>query len=76
MSLVLLGTSACHLCEQAQAFLVQANSARALSWQLKDIALDDALVERYGERIPVLLRDDGAELNWPFSLLDVLRFTQ
>ncbi|MDP1539842.1 MAG: glutaredoxin family protein [Moraxellaceae bacterium] len=76
MSLVLLGTSACHLCEQAQALLVQANSARALSWQLKDIALDDALVERYGERIPVLLRDDGAELNWPFSLLDVLRFTQ
>jgi len=76
MSLLLLGTSACHLCEQAQALLVQANSARALSWQLKDIALDDALVERYGERIPVLLREDGAELNWPFSLLDVLRFTQ
>ncbi len=76
MSLLLLGTSACHLCDQAQALLEQANAARPLRWQLQDIALDDELVARYGERIPVLLRHDGAELNWPFSLLDVLRFTQ
>ena len=76
MSLLLLGTSACHLCDQAQTILAQASAARPLRWQLQDIALDDGLVTRYGERIPVLLRDDGAELNWPFSLLDVLRFAQ
>ncbi len=74
MTLILLGTEACHLCDQAQDLLQQASAARALSWQLKDIALEDDLVARYGERIPVLCRSDGAELNWPFSLLDILRF--
>lgn len=72
-ALVLLGTKGCHLCDTAEALLMQAASARALSWTYRDIALDDALVNRYGERIPVLLLPDGRELNWPFSLLDILR---
>jgi hypothetical protein len=33
-----------------------------------DIASDDMLVSRYGERIPVLLKTNtGEELAWPFD---------
>lgn len=71
--LTLYGTTGCHLCDQAEALLAQAASARRLEWRYVDIALDDALVERYGTRIPVLLADDGREIGWPFSLLDILK---
>jgi hypothetical protein len=40
---------------------------------LVDIAEDDTLIEQYGERIPVLMRE-GQELAWPFGLLDVQQF--
>lgn len=73
--LVLYGTLGCHLCDQAQALLKQAAGARALEWQYVDIALDEALVARYGTRIPVLAAAGGQELGWPFSLLDILRLT-
>ncbi len=72
-ALVLLGTRGCHLCDQAEALLRQASAARSLHWEYRDIALDEALVSRYGERIPVLLLPDGRELGWPFSLLDILK---
>lgn len=70
--LILLGTRGCHLCDIAEALLRQAAAARSLQWEYRDIALDEALVSRYGERIPVLLLPDGRELGWPFSLLDIL----
>lgn len=66
--LELLTTSHCHLCQQAEALL-----ARALpGWPVTrvDIAEDDDLIERYGERIPVV-RCGARELAWPFSLLDL-----
>lgn len=71
--LTLYGTTGCHLCDAAEALLAKAQRARALQWQYVDIALDEALVQRYGPRIPVLRAADGRELGWPFSLLDVLR---
>lgn len=71
--LKLYGTAGCHLCDQAEALFIQAQSARRIEWRYIDIALDDVLVERYGARIPVLLTDDGRETGWPFSLLDILR---
>ncbi|OGS92134.1 MAG: glutaredoxin [Gallionellales bacterium GWA2_60_18] len=62
--LVLYGTSCCHLCEDAEAILREAG----IAVQHVDIAEDDELLERYGTRIPVLLRaDSGAELGWPFD---------
>lgn len=73
-ALTLLGTRGCHLCDVAEGLLLQAAAARRLDWQYRDIALDEDLVGRYGERIPVLLAADGRELGWPFSLLDILRF--
>ena len=57
----------------AEALLRRAGAARRLVWQYRDIALDETLVQRYGERIPVLLNAEGRELGWPFSLLDILR---
>lgn len=72
-ALTLYGTRGCHLCDVAEGLLRQAASARALDWAYVDIALDEALVAAYGERIPVLRHGDGRELGWPFSLLDILR---
>lgn len=69
--LTLYGTESCHLCDDAQALLKQAS----LQCYNVDIAEDDELLERYGTRIPVLLRNDnGNELSWPFKYEDVLRF--
>lgn len=71
-TLILYGTTGCHLCDEAETLLRKAEKARALDWRYVDIALDAALVQRYGLRIPVLVTADGRELGWPFSLLDVL----
>lgn len=69
----LLGTRGCHLCDEAEQLLQAAARARSLAWRYRDIAEDEALVSRYGERIPVL-RAGSAELAWPFGLLDILAF--
>lgn len=71
MKLVLYGTAYCHLCEQAEAILqVVGVEAKHI-----DIAEDDALLETYGTRIPVVGREDtGAELGWPFDEAAVKRF--
>ncbi len=71
--LTLYGTQGCHLCDEAECLLKKTAAARRIEWQYVDIALDDGLVARYGERIPVLRAADGRELGWPFSLLDILR---
>lgn len=69
--LLLYGTSCCHLCEQAEAIL-HAIGARA---EHIDIAEDDALLERYGIRIPVVRRlDNDTELGWPFDETALRRF--
>lgn len=71
----LYSTSACHLCEQAAA-MVQAWRDHGLAPLVEevDIADDDVLFERYGVRIPVLRRNDGEELGWPFSIEELGQF--
>lgn len=71
--LTLYGTVGCHLCDEAEHMLQQVAAARGLEWRYVDIADSDVLVERYGERIPILQAESGQELSWPFSLLDVVR---
>ena len=67
----LYGTEFCHLCEEAEAVLRQVQ----IEAEHIDIALDDALLEKYGTRIPVLQRmDTGEELGWPFNAAAVVRF--
>ena len=67
--LELLITEHCTLCEQALDLLL---SLALPGWALvtRDIALDDALVEKFGEQIPVL-RSGDAVLPWPFDQQDV-----
>ena len=65
--LILYSTSACHLCELAEALLMPW-AAAGLRIAVDDISESDALFERYGLVIPVLKRcDTGAELHWPFD---------
>ena len=65
--LILYSTSACHLCELAEALLVPW-AAAGLRIAIDDISESDELFERYGLVIPVLKRcDSGAELLWPFD---------
>ncbi len=62
--LVLYMTTGCHLCDEAQR-LVVATLGKPVPEV--DIVDDDRLMTRYGVRIPVLCRADGAELGWPFD---------
>ncbi len=71
IALILYGTQACHLCEEAGAMLAGLGIEAAHC----DIIDDDGLVELYGVRIPVLKRlDTGAELGWPFDAAAIARF--
>lgn len=71
MSLMLLSSPGCHLCDQAEEIVDHVG----VSFEVVDISLNVDLVRLYGVRIPVLKRGDGAELGWPFDVLDVERFT-
>ncbi|MBD2858520.1 glutaredoxin family protein [Spongiibacter sp. KMU-158] len=75
ITLSLYGTSACHLCEEAEALLAQFLVEQPWQIELIDIADSDDMIDRYGTRIPVLASAaDGRELNWPFDAESVLRF--
>lgn len=71
MKVELLTTAGCHLCDEAWKMVEIA--APQVELVAVDIGEDDALIEEYGERIPVLRAGDR-ELGWPFSLLDVRDF--
>lgn len=69
--LLLLGTSACHLCEQAEALLLPLN----ISFAKVDIAEQMQWQERYALKIPVLLDTRRQqELCWPFTVEDIHDF--
>ena len=73
--LQLLGTSGCHLCDQAEALLVQCLDLSQVEVELIDIADTDELVALYGVKIPVLLCPDSQKvLCWPFDVLTVKDF--
>ena len=55
----------CHLCDLALDVLAQ---ARFPDFTPVWIDEDDVLEARYGARVPVLRRSDGAELDWPFDV--------
>lgn len=75
--LLLYGTAACHLCEQALALLHEARTAIDIGWSEIDIADDDMLLERYGLLIPVLrLEKNGSELHWPFNAAELHAWLQ
>ena len=66
--LVLYSTDHCSLCDQALELLLSMPDLRGLSVRVVDIADDDHLLARLGERITVLgLVSSEVELNWPFD---------
>jgi hypothetical protein len=68
LPLYLYTTLGCHLCDDAAAVVVPLLRELAVELIPVEIADDDAMVEFYGERIPVI-RLEGAtiELAWPFD---------
>lgn len=75
MELVFYTTAQCHLCELAEALLVNTPMPAPIPVDAVDIAQSEALVAEYGTRIPVLRRNDtGAELDWPFNRDQLLTF--
>ena len=70
---ILYGSDGCHLCEQAYQMLSELGLAQQVTQV--DIVEQAELVARYGERIPVLLRqDERIELNWPFTAVQLTEF--
>ena len=59
-------TLGCHLCHQLEALLVTLCSDE-YRLERVEISEDDALVERYGVRIPVLVDGEGQELDRGFE---------
>ena len=75
MELVFYTTTHCHLCELAEALLVNTPMDTPVPVDVVDIAQSEALTREYGLRIPVLRRNDtGAELDWPFTRDQLLAF--
>lgn len=70
--LYLYSTSHCHLCELAEALLIEFTTETV---DIIEIADDEQLLLAYGMRIPVLMRNDTkAELSWPFNSADIALF--
>lgn len=75
LTLELLGTQGCHLCDEAEQVLVSALDLQQLAVELVDIAESDELMEAYAVRIPVLRHvASGQDLGWPFDGLQVQTF--
>ena len=72
MRLTLFQRDDCHLCDQAYDVLAAAGVA---DFETRWIDGDALLELRYGNRVPVLRRDDdGRELEWPFDTDGVRAF--
>ena len=53
----------CHLCEDACAAVARITSELGVGWEPVDISHDDALMQRWGEYIPVIVVD-GEVHDW------------
>ncbi len=70
MALTLFGTSGCHLCDEAQEMLLTLGVEHTL---IDIVDLPEGLI-LFGTRIPVVGALNGPQLDWPFSLLDLIVF--
>jgi len=65
---ILYSTSACHLCELAEAMIKLVKKNNDINYILLDIAENDYLFEAFGLIIPVLkCLETKEQLNWPFN---------
>ena len=71
----LMGTLGCHLCEVAEALVLNGVEKEQCEIYLVDIAEDDQLLEKYAVRIPVLVDvQSGKALDWPFDKQQLQQF--
>ncbi len=65
VNIILLGTSGCHLCDDAELILAECDQ---INIEYIDIAEQVQWQEKYAIRIPVLYHPETEkELGWPFS---------
>ena len=77
LRLKLYSTSHCHLCEQAESFLVNLANEYDIGWQIIEITENNELYENYSLIIPVIKRlDNNVEISWPFTEVDIHAFIQ
>ena len=73
--LILYYTQYCHLCDEAESYLL----AAGLNGNYEKLEIDDdpVLLERYEIHIPVIKRiDNQQELFWPFDRLELAKFLE
>ena len=67
-NLELYTTSHCHLCEEAEALLVQVGEELSFNYNKIEISNNEDLLTTYGTKIPVLRNmSTQQELCWPFD---------
>ena len=72
VNLIIFSTVGCHLCEQAIDVIKIALQGENCLLDEIDIANDDALMEQYGIRIPVVKNpQNNKEVGWPFEAEDI-----
>ena len=60
MTFELLTRQGCHLCEQMEALVAEVLPRHGATYGVVDVDADAALAARFGEVVPVLLRDGQA----------------
>jgi len=73
--IALLMTTGCSLCDDALDLILDSKILAGCSLELVDISTNDALIESYGDSIPVVLCGD-IELRWPFNEKDFLQLRE
>lgn len=75
MNIKLFTTLGCHLCEEALA-LVQQLQQQGITINVEEVEIADSdeLMEIYGIRVPVIAREDAAEIGWPFTRDELEQF--
>lgn len=67
-NLELYTTSHCHLCEEAEALLVEVGEELSFNYNKIEISDNEDLLTTYGAKIPVLRNmSTQQELCWPFN---------
>lgn len=76
MKLLLLSTSGCHLCEQAETLVNESlTTNKDISVELVDIAEQTQWQQDYATKIPALVRPESLQaLCWPFSKDQIFTF--
>ena len=60
----LLGKPGCHLCDDARVVIARVSADLGVGWQEESVLDDPALMEQYGEQIPVTFVDGRQHDYW------------